>query len=126
MVIGERLRALREKKNLSQGHIEKKTGLLRCHISRVENGYTVPAVETLEKFARAFEIPMYQLFYDGVEPPALPNVLKRKSSNGNVWGSSGKEAAMLARFCRLFGRMKERDRGFVIFTAQKMVERKAI
>ncbi len=74
MVIGQRLRALREKKNLSQGHIEKKTGLLRCYISRVENGYTVPAVETLEKFARALEIPMYQLFYDGVEPPVLPNL----------------------------------------------------
>ena len=124
MVIGHRLRALREEKNLSQGHIEKKTGLLRCYISRVENGYTVPAVETLEKFARALEVPMYQLFYDGVEPPALPNLLKRKSTNGTVWGSSGKDAAMLAQFCRLFGRMKDSDRSFVLFTAQKMAKRK--
>ena len=72
MIIGDRLRALREEKKLSQGDIEKRTGLLRCYISRVENGHTVPAVETLEKFARALEIPMYQLFYDGEEPPKLP------------------------------------------------------
>jgi transcriptional regulator with XRE-family HTH domain len=62
MIIGDRLRVLREEKNLSQGDIEKKTGLLRCYISRVENGHTVPAIETLEKMARALEIPMYQLY----------------------------------------------------------------
>jgi transcriptional regulator with XRE-family HTH domain len=65
MVIGDRLRTLRETKNFSQGEIEKRTGLLRCYISRVENGHTVPAVETLEKFARALDVPIYQLFYDG-------------------------------------------------------------
>ena len=64
MVISERLRALREQKNLSQGDIEKRTGLLRCYISRVENGHTVPAIETLEKMVRAMEVPMYQLFYE--------------------------------------------------------------
>ena len=52
MLIGERLKALREQKNMSQGDIEKRTGLLRVYISRVENGHTVPAIETLEKFAR--------------------------------------------------------------------------
>jgi transcriptional regulator with XRE-family HTH domain len=62
VIIGERLRALREEKKLSQGDIEKKTGLLRCYVSRVENGHTVPAFETLEKFARALEVPMYQVF----------------------------------------------------------------
>ena len=56
LIIGERLRALREKKDFSQGDVEKRTGLLRCYISRVEHGYTVPAVETLEKFARALEV----------------------------------------------------------------------
>ena len=53
MVIGDRLKTLRETKNLSQGGIEKRTGLLRCYVSRVENGHTVPSVETLGKFARA-------------------------------------------------------------------------
>jgi transcriptional regulator with XRE-family HTH domain len=63
MLIGERLKARREHKKMSQGDIERRTGLLRCYISRVENGHTVPAIETLEKMARAMEIPMYQLFY---------------------------------------------------------------
>jgi transcriptional regulator with XRE-family HTH domain len=34
VIIGERLRALREEKKLSQGDLEKKTGLLRCYASR--------------------------------------------------------------------------------------------
>ena len=79
MIIGDRLRALREEKKLSQGDIEKRTGLVRPYISRIENNHTVPAIETLEKIARALEIPMYQLFYDGEEPPKLPNLPKRKT-----------------------------------------------
>ena len=126
MIIGERLRVLREEKKLSQGDIEKKTGLLRCYVSRVENGHTVPAVETLEKFARALEVPMYQLFYDGEEQPKLPNRLKRKSADDIVWGNSGKDARLLANFCRLFGRMKQGDLGLVMFMAQKMAKRKAV
>jgi transcriptional regulator with XRE-family HTH domain len=51
MIIGDRLSELREAKKLSQGDIEERTGLLRCYVSRVENGHTVPAIETLEKMA---------------------------------------------------------------------------
>ena len=60
---------------MSQGDIEKRTGLLRCYISRVENGHTVPAIETLENMARVMEVPMYQIFYDGEEPPVVPRML---------------------------------------------------
>lgn len=74
MLMSDRLRSIREEKNLSQRDIEKRTGLLRCSFSRVENGHTVPAVGTIEKFARALEVPIYQLFYDGDKPPALPNL----------------------------------------------------
>src|SRR6266404_4851674 len=97
MIIGDRLREMREEKKLSQGDIEKRTGLLRCYISRVENGHTVPAIETLEKMARALEVPLYQLFYEGEAPPALPNLLKRKSSGEIAWGSSGKDARFLGK-----------------------------
>ena len=72
MVSSERLRAIREQKELSQGDIEERTGLKRCYVSRVENGHTIPSIETLEKMARALEIPMYQLFYDGEAPPEPP------------------------------------------------------
>ncbi len=123
MVIGDRLREMREGKKLSQGDIEKRTGLLRCYISRVENGHTVPAIETLEKLARALECPLYQLFYDGEEPPQLPNLLKRKSSDDIAWGSSGKEARYLNKLRRLLGRSQEADHKLLLHMAQKMANR---
>jgi transcriptional regulator with XRE-family HTH domain len=126
LIIGERLCALREGKKLSQGDIEKKTGLLRCYVSRVENGHTVPSVETLEKFARALEVPMYQLFYDGEEPPKLPNLLKRKTTDDILWGDSGKDANLLYKFQRLFSRMEVGDRNILFYIAQKMANRKAL
>ncbi len=125
MIIGDRLRDLREQKKLSQGDIEKRTGLLRCYISRVENGHTVPAIETLEKLARAMEIPMYQLFYDGDEPPQLPNLPKRKSSDDIAWGSSGKDARYLSKLRRLLGRTDEGDRKLLLYMAQKMAGTKS-
>jgi transcriptional regulator with XRE-family HTH domain len=79
VIIGECLRELHERKNFSQGDIEEKTGLLRCYVSRVENGHTVPSVDTLEKFARALEVRCTNPF-DGEEPPKLPNLPKRKSA----------------------------------------------
>jgi len=123
MIIGDRLRALREEKKLSQGDIEKRTGLLRCYISRVENSHTVPAIETLEKMARALEVPLYQLLYDGEEPPELPNLPKRKSADDIVWGRSGKEARLLNKFRRLMGRIEEGDRRLLLYMAQKMANR---
>jgi transcriptional regulator with XRE-family HTH domain len=123
MIIGDRLRALREEKKFSQGDIEKRTGLLRCYISRVENGHTVPAIETLEKMARALEVPLYQLFYDGEEPPELPNLPKRKSADDIAWGSSGKEARLLNKFRRLMGRIEEADRRLLLYMVQKMANR---
>jgi transcriptional regulator with XRE-family HTH domain len=123
MIIGDRLRGLRETKNLSQGDIEKRTGLLRCYISRVENGHTVPAIETLEKMARALEVPMYQLFYDGEEPPKLLNLPKRTSSEENAWGGSGKDARFLNKLRRLLGKASEENRKLVLYMAQKMVRR---
>jgi transcriptional regulator with XRE-family HTH domain len=123
MIIGDRLREMREAKKLSQGDVEKRTGLLRCYISRVENGHTVPAVETLEKLARAFEVPLYQLFYDGDEPPKLPNLLKRKSSDEIAWGSSGKDGRYLNKLRRVLSKNDEEHRKLVMHMAQKMARR---
>jgi transcriptional regulator with XRE-family HTH domain len=120
MIIGERLRALRETKKLSQGDIEKRTGLLRCYISRVENGHTVPAVETLEKFARALEVPLYQLFYDGEEPPELPNLPKRITSDMLAIGVRRKDAPFASKFMRILERVADPDRQLLMFMARKM------
>src|SRR5260370_18424265 len=110
MIIGDRLREMREEKKLSQGDIEERTGLLRCYIWRVENGHTVPAIETLEKLARALECPLYQLFYDGDEPPQLPNLLKRKSSDEIACGSVGKNARYLNKLRRLSAKADDNNR----------------
>jgi len=120
MVIAERLKALREQKNMSQADIERRTGLLRCYISRVENGHTVPAIETLEKMARAMEVPIYALFYDGEHPPAaLPNTENRSQE----WGSTGRDARTLAKFRRLFSQTDQADISLLLFMAQKIVRR---
>jgi transcriptional regulator with XRE-family HTH domain len=123
MIIGDRLREMREERKLSQGDIEKRTGLLRCYVSRVENGHTVPAIETLEKLARAMEIPMYQLFYDGEEPPKLPNLPKRNSSDDIAWGSSGKDARYLGKLRRLLAKTEDEDRKLILYLTQKMAKR---
>jgi transcriptional regulator with XRE-family HTH domain len=123
MNIGDRLRALREEMKLTQGDIEKRTGLLRCYVSRVENGHTVPTIETLEKLARALDCPLYELFYDGEEPPVLPNLLQRRSSDKAAWGSSGKDARYLNKLRSLVAKADEEDRKLILCMVQKMARR---
>ncbi len=96
MIVADRLRTLREKKKLSQGDIEERTGLLRCYVSRVENGHTVPAVETLEKFARALEVPLYELLYEGDEPPQRHPALDIKG-HGRRWMGSVRQRRPLSQ-----------------------------
>ena len=122
MIIGERLRNVREQKQLSQGDIEKRSGLLRCYISRVENGHTVPAVETLEKLARALEVPLYELMYEGEEPPRA--LTTGSSRSEKLWGASGKDARYLRKLQQCLARMNEEDRNLLLFTVGKMSRQK--
>lgn len=115
---------MREQKNLSQGGVEKRTGLMRCYISRVENGHTVPAVETIEKYAWALEVPMYQLSYDGDKPPEPPNLPKRKTVDEIAWGSSGKDARFLSNFRRILGRVEEKGRKLLMSFPQKLASKR--
>jgi transcriptional regulator with XRE-family HTH domain len=121
MVIGDRLRELREAKNLSQGDIEKRTGLLRCYTSRVENGHTVPSVETLEKYASALEVPLYKLFYDGSAPLQKP--VKATTREDSGWGSHGKEYREPRSIAKSLSRMDDRDRRLLIGMAAKFAAR---
>jgi transcriptional regulator with XRE-family HTH domain len=124
MVIGTRLRKLREDKDFSQGDIEKRTGLLRCYISRVENGHTVPSLETLERLASALEIPLYQLFYEGDEPPPLPNLSKRRSTEELILdGGSEKEVRFFEKVRKLVTKIDEKDRQLLLYMAQKLASR---
>src|SRR5260370_24268782 len=66
MNIGTTIRGYRLQKGMSQGDIEKKTGLLRCYLSLVENGHTVPSLETLQKIARALDLQLSEFFAEEV------------------------------------------------------------
>ena len=117
MLIGNRLKELRESKQLSQGDIEKRSGLLRCYISRVENGHTVPAVETLEKMARALEVPMYRLFHDG---EVGASIHKLKPPKDDEWGSTGRGADYLSKLRKLLAKMEPGDQKLLLHMAQKV------
>ena len=116
MLIGDRLRALREQKNLSQGHIEKRTGLLRCYVSRVENGHTVPSVSTLEKWARALDVPLYQIFYEGDNAPAPPQPIETNS------GLNRADARFLMQMRRALSHTNETDRQLLLAMARKLAK----
>ncbi len=119
MLIGERLKAIRESKKLSQGDIEKRTGLLRCYLSRCENGHTVPALDTLEKWSKALEVSMAQLFADnGRAPKPLPF-----SKNGHTPKLRRSALKGLERLHASFARMSDRDISIVVGIASKFAQR---
>jgi transcriptional regulator with XRE-family HTH domain len=122
MVIGPRLRQLREQRGMSQGDVEKATGLLRCYTSRVENGHTVPSMETLEKYAAAFDVPLYRMFYEGEEPPPLPNLTPHENLEelAKEPGKKGAEAKFLLKLKRVLSKIHERDREVFLVVAQKL------
>jgi len=119
MVIGERLKRLREQKKMSQGDVEKRTGLLRCYISRVENGHTVPSVETLEKMARALEIPTYRIFTDDAHA-VKPNIPSFGAPSRLI---NKKQEREIRSFAKLFSRMDDKNRGLLFHMASKMAKR---
>ncbi|MGE5327572.1 MAG: helix-turn-helix domain-containing protein [Deltaproteobacteria bacterium] len=81
MQIGNRLRDMRMAKGLSQGDLEERTGLLRCYLSRVENGHTIPSLETLDRLANALGVEFYQIFYTGSAEPRPPKIVKEVPAN---------------------------------------------
>jgi transcriptional regulator with XRE-family HTH domain len=121
MLVGERLKAVRESKNLSQGHIEQRTGLLRCYVSRVENMHTVPSIDTLEKWAKALDISMAELFSETGKAPKPLVVFKGK--NGHRLSS--KETKMAERVNDLIGRMRTRDQNLLLNMARQLARRAA-
>jgi transcriptional regulator with XRE-family HTH domain len=120
-----RLRALRIQRNFSQGEIEGRTGLLRCYISRVENGHTIPSIETLEKFAAALSVPMYQLFYEGDKPPdtlhvPMPPSLEELARREDA---AGLDARFLVKMKNLIAKIPESDRDVLLTLARKLAFR---
>ncbi len=122
MVIGQRLKKVREEKGLSQGDIENKTGMLRCYISRVENGHTIPSLETVERFAAALDVPVYELFYDGDVGPLAPRLtssIKVDESEGEPQPSLQDERFLRKLLSVIVG-MRERDRQLLLTIAGRI------
>ncbi len=121
MSIGAKIRQIREKKGLSQGDIERVTGLLRCYTSRVENGHTVPSIETIEKFASAFEMPVYQLFYNGEEgartDSGIPRSLEELAEGDS---KESLDARFLLKFRTLLNHITDSDRQMLLTMARKL------
>jgi transcriptional regulator with XRE-family HTH domain len=121
MKIGAKLREMREAKNLSQGDIQKRTGLLRTYTSRVENGYTVPSIENLEKYAHALEIPLYRLFTD--EDSVKVAKLPKSETDNSLWGNRGKERSAFQMLAKALARMDDPQRRLLLAMAQRMAGR---
>ena len=118
MLIGQWLRDIREAKNLSQADIQRATGLARPYISRVENGHTVPSIETLEKLPHALGMPLYQLLYEGDKGPRPLKVLSKVEEK--LWGSSRREARELDRLRGYLAKMNESDRNVLLAVVGRM------
>ena len=120
MEMGNRLRSFREAKKMSQGDLERHTGLKRCYISRVENGHTVPSLDTLEKYAGAYEIPLFRLFYEGDEPPPFPILPKITTVKELSKGKTKQESAFLGKLFKSLHSTSEGDRRLFLALAQKL------
>ena len=111
MNIGETIRSYRLQKGMSQGDIEKRTGLLRCYLSRVENGHTIPSLDTLAKSAGAMDIPLAQFFADH----------NSESVNGKIlpqWSED--EVRFLTQFRRYSNNLNDSDRKLVLAMVKKL------
>ena len=120
MDVGDRLKQFRELRGLSQGKIEELTGLPRSYISRVENGHIIPSVKTLQRFARALDMPLYQLLYEGEKPPKS---LKTQAQEIDDWASRGKGRRTFLKLQNALQKMSESDRALLVYMAAKMVDK---
>ena len=121
-IIGDCLREMREEKKLSQGDIEKRTGLLRCYISRVENGHTVPAIELWKSLLAGSNAHSINSF---TKVKSLQNC-RTYSSASRPMTSLGAALARtlgLGKLRRLLGKTEEADRKLIFYMAQKMANR---
>src|SRR5438477_10975629 len=120
-MVGERIRHLREQQKLSQADIEERTGLLRCYISRVEHGHTVPSLETMERFAAGLDIPLYQLFYRGEEAPPTNSLTPRVTVEELAEeGVAPQEDGFLVTLKSMLNRLREIDRDVLLNLAKAL------
>jgi transcriptional regulator with XRE-family HTH domain len=125
MSVGKRIRQLRERKGLSQGDIEAVSGMLRAYISRVEHDHTVPSLETVERFASALDVPLYQLFCEDKDALPARNPGETTDAIAKESERSGSEARMLTMLKGLTQRMAESDKQLLLDFAYQLAARSA-
>ena len=108
MKIGTTIRTFRLQKGFSQGDIEKKTGLLRCYLSRVENGHTMPSLDTLAKIAEALDLPISQFFAE--------DALSRQLNSQKL---SDDELKFLTQIRRYSANLNDSDRKLLLAMVKK-------
>lgn len=111
MNIGDTIRNYRLQKGMSQGDIEKRTGLLRCYLSRVENGHTIPSLDTLAKIASAMDVPLAQFFAD--------HVLENGHHQKHIPQLSEDEVRFLTQIRRYSSNLNESDRKLLLAMVKK-------
>lgn len=119
--IGDRIRDMRRAKSMSQGDIEERSGLLRCYISRVENGHTVPSIETLERFASALDVPVFSFFkprHDSAENGSATEEACRNNSEQDLETCE----SFVRQLREILPRLSRKDQRVLIALAQKMAE----
>jgi transcriptional regulator with XRE-family HTH domain len=124
MQIGHRLRELREAKNLSQGDIEKRTGLMRCYTSRIENERTVPSIGTLAKYARALDLPLHMFFCERDEPAPKNSNLPVTELAERLWGTNDTEFFELVSLAKALSQMDGRNRRLLLELARRLAQGK--
>jgi transcriptional regulator with XRE-family HTH domain len=125
MVIGARLRELREERKLSQGDITEVIGLPRSYISRIENGHAVPSLETLQRLAAALDVPLYRLFYTGQDAPNGRALRRSLEELAEDTGPAGGEARFLIEMRDLTKKLGGTERIFLLNLARKLAARKS-
>lgn len=127
MPIGQKIRQIREQKGLSQGDVEKVSGLLRCYISRVEHGHIVPSLDTLERFSIALGVSLHQLFRESREGGPAPNPMPpkngKKPAGGAPTNGNGSEDRYLLMLKGLTSRMGESERDLFLDFAGRLANR---
>ncbi len=123
MLIGERLRQLRQQRGMTRADMEQSSGLLRSFITRVELGYSIPTLETLERFAAALEVPLYWLFYAEESEGASTRPCRRASDPKPPLQlkPSDNEVRFLMKLAEATGRSVEPDPAFLVDFARQIV-----
>jgi transcriptional regulator with XRE-family HTH domain len=111
MNIGNTIRGYRLQKGMSQGDIEKRTGLLRCYLSRVENGHTVPSLETLQKIARALDLQLAEFFAEEIVSKEMSSLHLKED-----------EIRFLTQVQRYSANLGENDRRLLLAMVRKFAQ----